>query len=126
MGQFVELTFGENETEFTVAFDSLEDIDFVIERLEELRAELEHKIEMAKQKKRKKRKRAKIRRKFEDKELEDTLNKILSEMNKFDNLSIDEKINDIMRDYESLEDGAKEILRPLIEFVKSLHDLHKK
>lgn len=103
----------------------MEDIDFLIERLEELRAELEHRIEMAKQKKREKRKRANLRRKFENKELEDTLNEILSEMNKFDNLSIDEKINDIMRDYESLEDEAKEILHPLIEFVKSLRVKYK-
>lgn len=51
MRQFVEIPFVENDHEFTVTFDSLEDIDFVIERLEELRAELEHKIEMAKQKK---------------------------------------------------------------------------
>lgn len=69
MRQFVELTFGENETEFTVAFDSLGDIDFVIERLEELRAELEHQIEMERQRKREKKRRAKLRRKENRKEV---------------------------------------------------------
>lgn len=61
MRQFVEFTFGGNNTEFTVAFDSVEAIDFVIESLEELRAELEHKIEMEKQRKREKKMRKKKR-----------------------------------------------------------------
>lgn len=64
MRQFVEFTFGGNNTEFTVAFDSVKAIDFVIESLEELRAELEHKIEMEKQ-----RKRYKMRRKESKKEV---------------------------------------------------------
>lgn len=69
MRQFVEFTFGENNTDFTVAFDSVEAIDFVIESLEELRAELEHKIEMQKQRKREKKMRKKKRWKEDKREV---------------------------------------------------------
>lgn len=99
-------------------FYKIEEIESVIDSLEECRAELEHQIEMEKQRKRDKKKRAKMRRKFENKELEDTINKIISEMDKFDKLPVDEKINNILRDYESLDGDSKEILRPLIDIVK--------
>lgn len=69
MRQFVEFTFCGNNTEFTVSFDSVEAIDFVIESLEEARADLEHKIEMEKQRKREKKIRKKKRWKEDKREV---------------------------------------------------------
>lgn len=62
------------EGEMVLNFRNVEEIESVIDSLEECRAELEHQIKMEKQRKRDKRKRAKMRRKFEDKDLDDTLN----------------------------------------------------
>lgn len=119
----VEITLVHEEgllDDVTLGFTTLEQIDSFIETFEEMRADLEHQIEMEKQRKRDKRKRAKMRRKFENKELADTLNQIRSEMDEFDKLPVDEKINNILRDYESLEDDSKEILRPLMDIVKRM------
>lgn len=41
-------------------------------------------------------------------------------MDKFDKLSVDEKINNILRDYESLDDESKKLLSPLIDIVKGM------
>ena len=48
-----------------MTFNKIEEIDDVMGTLEEIRADLDHQIEMEKQRKRDKRKRAKMRRKFE-------------------------------------------------------------
>lgn len=53
----------------TLGFTTLEQIDSFIETFEEMRADLEHQIEMEKQRKRDKRKRAKMRRKENKKEV---------------------------------------------------------
>ena len=52
-----------------MTFNKIEEVDDVMETLEVLRAELEHQIEMEKQRKRDKRKRAKMRRKENKKEV---------------------------------------------------------
>lgn len=52
-----------------MTFNKVEEVDEVMETLEVLRAELEHQIEMGKQRKRDKRKRAKMRKKENKKEI---------------------------------------------------------
>lgn len=68
----VEITLVHEEgllDDVTLGFTTLEQIDSFIETFEEMRADLEHQIEMEKQRKRDKRKRAKMRRKENKKEV---------------------------------------------------------
>lgn len=68
----VEITLVHEEgllEDVVLGFTTLEQIDSFIETFEEMRADLEHQIEMEKQRKRDKRKRAKMRRKGNKKEV---------------------------------------------------------
>lgn len=68
----VEITLVHEEgllEDVVLGFTTLEQIDSFIETFEEMRADLEHQIEMEKQRKRDKRKRAKMRRKESKKEV---------------------------------------------------------
>lgn len=65
----VEITLVHEEgllEDVVLGFTTLEQIDSFIATFEEMRADLEHQIEMEKQRKRDKRKRAKMRRKLDD------------------------------------------------------------
>lgn len=118
MKPYVTILLGFGGQEHAISFEKIEEIDDLLSTLEDARAELEHQIEMEKQRKRDKRKRAKMRRKASNMNVEDMLNRIDKEMEEFDKLPVDEKINNILRDYESLDGDSKEILRPLIDIVK--------
>lgn len=65
----LEIPCDNTEGSCYMTFNKIEEIDDVVETLEVLRAELEHQIEMEKQRKRDKRKRAKMRRKENKKEV---------------------------------------------------------
>ena len=68
----VEITLAHEEgllEDVALGFTTLEQIDSFIQTFEEMRADLEHQIEMEKQRKRDKRKRAKMRRKENKKEV---------------------------------------------------------
>lgn len=130
MRQFVEFTFGGNNTEFTVAFDSVEAIDFVIESLEELRAELEHKIEMEKQRKREKKMRKRMREKQwieqQEKELEEKAEQFIDSLNLREKISIPEldygKIADLLKSTRKDSEEDKELKHILKE---SLYNITK-
>ena len=111
---------------FYMTFNKIEEIDDLLSTLEDARAELEHQIEMEKQRKRDKRKRAKMRRKESNMNVEDMLNQIDNEMKEFDKLPEEEKFNKIMYDYSKLDQNLKGLVKPFIDIAKSLHDLHKK
>lgn len=106
----VEITLVHEEgllDDVTLGFTTLEQIDSFIETFEEMRADLEHQIEMEKQRKRDKRKRAKMRRKASNMNVEDMLNQNDDEMKEFDKLSEEEKFNKIMDDYSKLDQKFK-------------------
>lgn len=83
-------------------FYNIEEIESVIDSLEECRAELEHQIEMEKQRKRDKRKRKKMREKQwieqQEKELKEKAEQFI------DSLNIREKISISELDYEKIYD----------------------
>ena len=125
----VEITLVHEEgllEDVVLGFTTLEQIDSFIATFEEMRADLEHQIEMEKQRKRDKRKRAKMRRKASNMNVEDMLNQIDNEMKEFDKLPEEEKFNKIMEDYSKLDQNLKGLVKPFIDIAKSLHDLHKK
>ena len=125
----VEITLVHEEgllEDVVLGFTTLEQIDSFIATFEEMRADLEHQIEMEKQRKRDKRKRAKMRRKASNMNVEDMLNQNDDEMKEFDKLSEEEKFNKIMDDYSKLDQNLKGLVKPFIDIAKSLHGLHKK
>lgn len=69
MKPYVTILLGFGGQEHTISFEKIEEIDDLLSTLEDARAELEHQIEMEKQRKRDKRKRAKMRRKESKKEV---------------------------------------------------------
>lgn len=66
MKPYVTILLGFGGQEHAISFEKIEEIDDLLSTLEDARAELEHQIEMEKQRKRDKRKRAKMRRKLDD------------------------------------------------------------
>lgn len=111
----------ENEDEGIVLhFTSVEDIDFVIEGLEEARAGLEHQIEMYRQKRREKKKRARAMKKNGCTSVDDKIS-----LEEFDKLSDDEKINQILRDFGSLDYESQRLLKPIVDSLMELREMAK-
>lgn len=69
MKPYVTILLGFGGQEHAISFEKIEEIDDLLSTLEDARAELEHLIEMEKQRKRDKRKRAKMRKKENKKEI---------------------------------------------------------
>lgn len=69
MKPYVTILLGFGGQEHAISFEKIEEIDDLLSTLEDARAELEHQIEMEKQRKRDKRKRAKMRKKESKKEV---------------------------------------------------------
>lgn len=112
----------ENEDEGMVLhFTSVEEIDSIIESLEEARAGLEHQIEMYRQKRREKKKRAKAMKRNGCNSIDDKI----KEIEKFDKLSDDEKINQILRDFGSLDYESQRLLKPIVDSLMELREMAK-
>lgn len=69
MKPYVTILLGFGGQEHAISFEKIEEIDDLLSTLEDARAELEHQIEMEKQRKRDNRKRAKMRKKENKKEV---------------------------------------------------------
>lgn len=69
MKPYVTILLGFGGQEHAISFEKIEEIDDLLSTLEDARADLEHQIEMEKQRKRDKRKRAKMRKKENKKEI---------------------------------------------------------
>lgn len=69
MKPYVTILLGFGGQEHVISFEKIEEIDDLLSTLEDARADLEHQIEMEKQRKRDKRKRAKMRKKENKKEI---------------------------------------------------------
>lgn len=116
----------ENEDEGMVLhFTSVEEIDSVIESLEEARAGLEHQIEMYRQKRREKRKRAKAMKRNGCTSIDDKIKEIRNSLEEFDKLSDDEKINQILRDFGSLDYESQRLLKPIVDSLMELREMAK-
>lgn len=89
----------------TVTFQSIEDIDQCIEKLQEARTEFEHRIEMKRQKSREKRKRKKDKHRLEP---EDTMSKMEEEYQK------------LIDSYNQLPDCLKEMFKTVTDSVTDL------
>lgn len=114
----------ENEDEGMVLhFTSVEEIDSVIESLEEARAGLEHQIEMYRQKRREKKKRAKAMKRNESTSIDDK--EIRKSFEEFDKLSDDEKINQILRDFGSLDYESQRLLKTIVDTLMELREMVK-
>lgn len=94
-----------------IVFDSLEDIDFCIDRLQEARAEFEHRIEMKRQKAREKRKRRKDKSRLTP---EDTMSKMEEEYQK------------LIDSYNQLPDCLKEMFKTVTDSVTDLVETVRK
>lgn len=69
MKPYVTILLGFGGQKHAISFEKIEEIDDLLSTLEDARADLEHQIEMEKQRKRDKRKRAKMRKKENKKEI---------------------------------------------------------
>lgn len=120
------ITSIENEDEGMVFhFTSVEEIDSVIASLEEARSELEHMIEMYRQKRREKKKRAKAMKGDGWTLMEDKIKEIRKSLEEFDKLSDDEKINQILRDFGSLDYESQRLLKPIVDSLMELRKTAK-
>lgn len=125
MKQSVKLLItGTDKGNVTLTFDSLDKIDEYILTLSEMRDDLEHKIELEKQRKREERKRKKLREKGNS-NLEDAINKIVLSMQEFNKLSTKDKISEILKDYEELDESSKKIFKPMIDTLKKVSGVIK-
>lgn len=95
----------------TVTFNSLDDIDLCIEKLQEARAEFEHRIEMKRQKAREKRKRRKDKSRLKP---EDTMSKMEEEYKK------------LIDSYNQLPDRLKEMFKTVTDSVTDLVETVRK
>lgn len=95
----------------TVTFNSLDDIDLCIEKLQEARAEFEHRIEMKRQKAREKRKRRKDKSRLTP---EDTMSKMEEEYKK------------LIDSYNQLPDRLKEMFKTVTDSVTDLVETVRK
>lgn len=92
-----------------IVFDSLEDIDFFIDRLQEARSEFERRVELEKQKKREKRKRREEIR---------TNGNVPQEV--FDSLKKAEET------YNKMPEYLKPVFKPMLDMAKQLVEDAKK
>lgn len=95
----------------TVTFNSLDDIDLCIEKLQEARTEFEHRIEMKRQKAREKRKRRKDKSRLTP---EDTMSKMEEEYKK------------LIDSYNQLPDRLKEMFKTVTDSVTDLVETVRK
>lgn len=95
----------------TVTFQTIEDIDQCIEKLQEARTEFEHRIEMKRQKAREKRKRRKEK---------------LSEKSDGNINGMEEEYKKFMDAYNQLPDFLKELFKPATDAVTSLVEVARK
>ena len=102
---------GKGDVISKVTFQSLEDIDLCIEKLQESRAEFEHRIEMKRQKAREKRKRRK-----------DKLSgKSCCNMNE-----MEQEYKNLMDAYNKLPEFFKELFKPATDAVTELVEVARK
>ena len=95
----------------TVTFQTIEDIDLCIDKLQEARAEFEHRIEMKRQKAREKRKRRK-----------DKLSK-----NANANIEgIEKSYKSLMDSYNKMPEFFKELFKPATDAVTELVEVARK
>lgn len=102
------------EGNFVIHFNTVEEIDGVINKLEECRAELEHQIEMRRIQRREAKKRRKLAKKNGQSECKSHNNNI----DEFDKLSRKEKVKEILADYEKLNPIEKALLHHIIDCFK--------
>lgn len=93
----------------TVTFNSLDDIDLCIEKLQEARTEFEHRIEMKKMKAREKRNRRKGRRKNGDVPKE-----------------VLDKLREAEEAYNKMSDFLKPVFKPMLDMAKQIVENAKK
>lgn len=95
----------------TVTFQSLEEIDQCIEKLQEARTEFEHRIEMKRQKSREKRKRK---------------NEKLSKKSCCNMNEMEQKYKKLMDAYNKTPDFFKELFKPATDAVTELVEVARK
>lgn len=113
------------DVELVINFTNVEEIDSVIESLEEARVGLEHQIEMYRQKRREKKKRAKAMKRNECTSIDNKIKEIRKSFEEFDKLSDDEKINQILRDFGSLDYESQRLLKPIVDSLIELRGMAK-
>lgn len=94
-----------------VTFQSLEDIDLCIEKLQEARAEFEHRIEMKRQKAREKRKRRKDK---------------LSEKSCCNMNEMEQEYKNLMDYYNQIPEPLKTLLKPAADAITDLVESARK
>lgn len=95
----------------SIVFNSIEDLDLCIERLQEARSEFEHRIEMRKAGNMNRRKRRKEHQRK-------TSNVNLGEMEK--------SYNNLLASYEAMPDVLKELFKPVMDSVTALVEESRK
>ena len=95
----------------TVTFQTIEDIDQCIEKLQEARAEFEHRIEMKRQKSREKRKRK---------------NEKLSKKSCCNMNEMEQEYKKLMDAYNKMPDFFKELFKPATDAVTELVEVARK
>lgn len=95
----------------TVTFQSIEDIDVCIEKLQEARTEFEHLIEMKRQKSREKRKRRKEK---------------LSKKSDCNMNEMEEEYKKLIDSYNKMPDFLKELFKPATDAVTELVEVARK
>lgn len=122
---FIILSFENEDEGMVLHFTSVEEIDSVIESLEEARAGLEHQIEMYRQKRREKKKLAKAMKRNGCTSIDDKIKEIRKSFEEFDKLSDDEKINQILRYFGSLDYESQRLLKPIVDSLMELREMAK-
>lgn len=102
---------GDGDVISTVTFNSLDDIDLCVEKLQEARTEFEHRIEMKRQKAREKRKRRKDKSRLTP---EDTMSKMEEEYKK------------LIDSYNQLPDRLKGMFKTVTDSVTDLVETVRK
>lgn len=95
----------------TVTFQTIEDIDQCIEKLQEARTEFEHRIEMKRQKAREKRNRRKEK---------------LSKKSGCNMNEMEEKYKKLIDSYNKMPDFLKDLFKPATDAVTSLVEVARK
>lgn len=126
MKQSVKLLItGTDKGNVTITFDSVEKINEYIQMFLDMRDDLAKKIEIEKQRKREERKKKRVQKKSNEKELEEAINKIVLSMQEFDKLSVKDKIKEILKDYDELDESSKKLFEPMIATIKKLSKVLK-
>lgn len=120
----VNFVIPSEDGEMVLEFNKVEEIDEVIETLEMCRAELEHQIEMERQRRREKKKRAKVRKKNgEPRAL--NLNEVIKSLEENDSevnvmpielkKAMVEAYNELLKEYKKLDKETQDALRPYMK-----------